>query len=256
MKKRLHIFITLFGIALMGLMPAKSQAQMIGLDLQVGVPTGEFRQNTNAVGIGGALSALFPFADRVPIYFGVELGYMNYGIFSQTLNQNLVVLNTNIPLRFRVQTNNNLLNGHAVLRFVAPIQRIQIYADALVGGRYIYTRTQVFNESPTNSLNINTNTYNEAVQARTNVDDWIFSYGGGGGVMIGQQEFKLNLRVVYLFGSQAEYLDRKTVEQWNATNPPVITLNSTTATLPESAVPTKNSTTDMFFISAGLTIAF
>lgn len=250
MKK---LLLTLLALILLNL--SQTQAQMLQGSLLFGVPTNEFAENTEATGIGFNLGAFFPMAPALPIYVGIEGGYQIYGSTTNEINQDLLIglgTTTRIPLRFDVETNNNIIHGHAVLRVVAPLPIVQIYGDALVGGRYIYTRTTVQNRSEERANNIlraaDINP-DEEIQATTNVDDWIFSYGFGGGVMIGGGPLKFNLRVVYLLGTEAEYLDQEAVE--NAPEPVII---PDEANPPQNflAVPTKNSRTDMFFIEAGV----
>jgi len=254
MKQTLLSFLFVLGIGI-GTSQAQVAGGMFGIALEIGVPTNEFAENTNSVGAGITISGLKSFAPGVPVYLGVEIGYMNYGRNVNQVNTSLLVLNTNIPLRFDVETNNNMLNGHAILRFVAPIPNIQLYGDVLVGGRYIYTRTKVINTSPESNLINTQNIDTEQINARTNVRDWIFSYGAGGGIMIGSGPIKLDIRVVYLLGSEAEYLDREGVEEASVNNPPTIT-NQNNIEFNQNSFPTKNSSTDMFFIKAGVKFAF
>lgn len=248
MKRLLLTFLSLVFIS-------QIQAQMLQGSLLFGVPTNEFAENTESTGVGFNIGAYFPFAPALPIYLGIDGGYQRYGSTTNEINQDLNFLGTTYPLRFDVETNNNIIHGHAVLRFVAPLPIVQIYGDALVGGRYIYTRTTIQNRSEertNNFLRAADVDPDEEIQGRTNVDDWIFSYGFGGGVMIGGGPLKFNLRVVYLLGTEAEYLDQEAVQ--NAPPPTITDPNENLNGENFLNVPVKNSRTDMFFVEAGVVI--
>lgn len=79
----------------------------------------------------------------------------------------------------------------------------------MFGGSYLYTETSVSGQY--NSDNI---------ASTTNYDDWAWSYGVGGGILIllsgdpvtEEGAVYLDLKGRYLFGSEAEYLKEGSVE--------------------------------------------
>lgn len=234
------------------------QAQWLaGAGLQVGIPAGDFAKNTNAVGVGINVYALKALGPSLPIFVGIDGGYMMYGNTVNRLSQNITFLNTNIPLRYRVETTNNLINMHGVLRVAIPTSAVTIYLDGLVGFRYIYTRTTVKDDTPQRTVNVNSTTYtvnNQTLGSRTNLSDFIFSYGGGGGFIFNVGNFKIDTRVVYLLGSEANYLDRDAVQQ---APPPQFTQSGTNInTSLEFDQFIKRSRTDMFFASVGIAFNF
>jgi hypothetical protein len=237
-----------------------------GLSGQVGIPTNNFRENTQAVGGGFNINAYFPFSPKVPIFLGLNFGYMLYGSNQQQINQSLNVTTSggqvisSIPVNLGISTNNNLINGLASLRFKAPLATIQPYVEGAVGFNYFYTRTKITDQTPnrlfTGGNNPNNPNQSNVINARTQINSWVLSYGGGGGFMIklGASTF-LDLRVLYLIGGRADYYDRSQTQSWqliwsgngqfNPSDPSDITAQG-------DGVP-KSSTTDMFMGNIGLT---
>ncbi len=97
-----------------------------------------------------------------------------------------------------------------MLCFSLVFQLVQFdhYIEGLFGGSYIFTETTIRSRGA------------EEVASSNNFDDFAWSYGGGGGILIhlyspdeGEDfgELLLDLKVRYLFGSEAEYLKEGSV---------------------------------------------
>ncbi len=266
MKKKLFLFaLTLFITHL-------SFAQThLNVAAQVGVPIGEFRENTDAVGGGFKAGLYVPFGPNVPVFFVLDFGYMLYGANTQRVNENLQIRASNglvlgnIPVNFRVQTNNNLINGLTGIRLKAPLATVQPYVDGLVGFNYLYTRTVVtdetnerfFSRRDPNTGQVTSNQIN----ARTQESSFVLSYGGAFGMQIKLGEnVRLDARGIYLLGGQANYFDSSQTRQWtvsfsgtnfNPANPNPDELDLVT---PDSQP--KQSKTDIFIGTLGITISF
>lgn len=241
------------------------QAQFhLGVSGQLGVPLNEFKENTDAVGGGFRASLYFPFAPAVPVFFGLDFGYMVYGTNTQQINQNINIVAGNtvlssIPINLRVTTNNNMINSYAVLRIKAPLTIVQPYIDGLVGLNYLYTRTRVLDES-TNRILTNDQESN-VVNAQTQINSTVFSYGGGAGIMMRLgSNVKLDARAIYLFGGEAEYYDASQTRNWELEftgtnfNPNNIDPDDINVSSPDGAP--KRSRTDLLSINLGLVIDF
>jgi hypothetical protein len=240
-----------------------AQAQFhFGISGSMGVPANQFREATTANAWGGNINAFFPFARKVPIFLGVDFGYMVYGISNnrQRINGTISVGNQviqTIPLDYRITTTNNLLSGHLILRFRVPTGLIQPYFDGCVGFKNFYTRTTVTNESNNNFFNNNNNNNsfnnnNNNANSITNLSDVAFSYGGGGGFLIGSGPVRLDIRCIYLLGEAARFFDRSSTSNWSVnfsqnTNQFDSNVNLSSA---------KRSTTDMFYAQIGMVISF
>lgn len=212
----------ILSISLFALLFGEASAQThLGINFTLGFPQKDFKQNTEAVGAGANISALFPLFKKSPLFLGFDLGYQIYGyrtyrraIDAQIISNGQVV--GSIPMNFQITNSNNLLNGHLVGRFKLPLKYVQPYVDGMVGFKNLYTRTTIEDLSRVN-YNPNTNTSNRnIINSRTNLSDWAFSYGYGGGLMfmIGEN-VSLDVRVTYLHGGEARYFDKESTSQWD-----------------------------------------
>ncbi len=238
---------------------------ILGISGQVGVPINDFRDNTDAVGGGIRGNLLFAVAPKIPVYFGLDLGYMIYGSSRQDINENLEVragnaVVGNIPINLSVKTNNNLLNGYALLRFKAPLPIVQPYIDGAVGFNYLYTRTKVTDE--TRDRLFSDPDGSRVISAQTQSNSFVFSYGGGGGVMIKlASNLKLDLRVLYLLGGEAEYFDSEQTQNWTVTFTGSGTFNPQDTSAEDieisndDAIP-KQSATDLISVNLGIAFTF
>ncbi|MEM6783112.1 MAG: outer membrane beta-barrel protein [Bacteroidota bacterium] len=191
----------LFTLITFGLFaPTTATAQgLVGGGLILGIPQGEFGDATDNVGFGASGMALYQFP-LTPIAIGVEGTFMIYGRER-----------FNVPLgagplgnvRVDVVTDNNIAQGHLVLRLLPPTPGpITPYADALLGFSYFWTQSRVEDDGFDDD---------EPIFDSVNFDDFAFSYGFSAGVGIRLHQsltgsLLLDLRVRYLLGSEAEYL--------------------------------------------------
>lgn len=199
LKKTVLIFSLLF------LLISANHAQTLSGNFMLGLPQGEFKDNVDKLGYGlqvqGTLSTPGVFT---PFTIGASVGYMIYGSESRK-----APLSTTIPdLTVDVDRSYNLANFH-LLALVSPLPGpIKPYVEGLVGGSYIFTTTNVKGENN-----------NEDFASSTNFDDFAFSYGFGGGVLINivpglgvGPDIYLDLKARYLLGSESEYLTEGSVE--------------------------------------------
>jgi hypothetical protein len=236
----------------------------IGFNFQMGFPLNEFRENTEAVGVGGNGLLLFPLVEDSPFSLGVDIGSMIYGknVIRETLNADIKVGNQvidRLQIPLEIITNNNIFHSHLVLRAKVPLERVQPYLDGMLGFRYIYTRTRILDDSNDCRFCTTDSEGNEdrVITKKTNLDDWIFSYGGGGGLQIVLTEgVNLDFRCIYLLGGRAKYLDAKDTSKWTVEftgtdpNEPITGNELQFSTSP------KESRTDMVFGSVGVTFVF
>lgn len=200
-KKNICVFIVIFIISLSSF----SNAQQAGINLSLAIPQGEFADQVDNLGYGfsGEFMLLSP-KPRSPIGLGLNISYYIYG------NESRSEPMYNIPEVFvRVDRTNNLVNFHVVFEIGLPTGRIRPYVQGLFGGEYLFTETNVKNESN-----------QDPFASSTNYDDWAWSYGVGGGISIllsGDSVTEigaiyLDLKGRYLFSSEAVYLKEGSVE--------------------------------------------
>ncbi len=190
---------------LIGIKEVYSQAG--GLNIMLGFPMGEFKEKVDRLGYGlsGHFLFLAPSVNR-PFGIGLNLGYLNYGQESRRVPWGPTAPDASI----NVDRTNNLVNFHALFQIGFPSGIIRPYIEGLFGGSYLYTETS-----------INGDRNGETITSSLNFDDFAWSYGGGGGMLIqlssGEEEGSdagalfLDLKVRYLFGSEAEYLKEGSV---------------------------------------------
>jgi len=182
-----------------------NNAQTLSGNFMLGLPQGEFKDNVDKLGYGlqvqGTLSTPGSFS---PFTIGASVGFMVYGSESRK-----APLSNTIPdLTVDVDRSYNLANFH-LLALVSPLPGpIKPYIEGLVGGSYIFTTTDVKGENNA-----------ENFASSTNFDDFAFSYGFGGGVLINLvpglgvgPDIYLDLKARYLLGSESEYLTEGSVE--------------------------------------------
>ncbi len=181
-----------------------------GLHFLAGIPQGEFDDNldNNAFGIGGQI-AFSP--EKSPFGIGISLGFMNYG----TENRREPFSITTPDVTVKVTTTNNMFQGDLFLRAQYKQGDIRPYADGLVGLNYLWTETKISDASN-----------GDDVASSKNFDDAVFSYGGGGGVMIrvykgansGHRfDVLLDIGARYMLGGEAEYLKKGSIGRDNGT---------------------------------------
>lgn len=181
-------------------------AQSAGGSFILGFPQGEFKENIDRLGFGISGEVLFfnPSAN-LPFGFGLNIGYMNYGSESRQEPFSYTIPDVVVD----VDRSNNLVNFHLLFQIAPPTGNIRPYAELLFGGAYLFTETNINSRGT------------EEVASSTNFDYFAWNYGVGGGLLINvytpeQKEGNfdalfLDLKVRYLFGTEAEYLKEGSV---------------------------------------------
>ncbi|MEQ9402769.1 MAG: hypothetical protein RIM99_04210 [Cyclobacteriaceae bacterium] len=249
---------------ILSLMSFISFSQIGGLAFSLGLPQNDFKENTDATGFGLDLSFAFPFQKEVPVYLGLDINYMVYGRNAQ--NENLFASITapngaelarlDIPLR--IVNTNSLFGTHAFLRVVAPFELIQPYAEGLFGFRYISTTTKILDRS--DDRRWATEDDSDIISRDTVLDDWILSYGYGGGFLIQvAPNFFVDLRANFFKGERAKYFDGDDTAAWTVEfsgDPTSFDENTVSGDdLAFSSTP-RESTTDMLVIKFGVAFKF
>jgi hypothetical protein len=248
-----------FGSAL----PLQAQP-ILGIGGQAGIPVNEYGENISTLGGGVDLHFSVPVNDGWPLGFGLDLGYMNIGNKSQRLEEVVTISNPGlgtsltVPLNYRIVTNSNFFHMHALGRLRPPVDwGVVPFADGIVGFRYLWTRTRVIQIQEEDQNYPDTEVDEDVetvVNADTHINDWVFSYGFGGGLHFPfSDKAMLELRVLWARGSEAQYFDREDVQDWEASFEPdteTIDEENPSGKLSLEASP-RRSTTDLFFVTLG-----
>jgi hypothetical protein len=106
------------------------------------------------------------------------------------------------------ETKNSILQWHLFFRLRGKLGVFRPYLEALGGINYLQTQARFFEPQ-----------INYEISSRVYQDDYSFSYGGGAGLMIslvpifgkvmGASNFYIDLRVRYLAGKPAKYLQEE-----------------------------------------------
>ncbi|MBZ0199610.1 MAG: hypothetical protein K8H86_07070 [Ignavibacteriaceae bacterium] len=181
-------------------------AQAGGINLTLGFPAGEFKENVSRTGVG--ISGQFMFLSprpKAPFGFGINIGYINYGSESRREPFSLTIPDVTVD----VDRTNNIMNFHVVFQLMFPKGDVRPYVEGLFGGSYLFTETKIESQG------------SQEVASSTNFDDFAWSYGGGGGFLVkvhsgGEDgdvgDVFLDIKARYLFGSEAEYLKEGSVK--------------------------------------------
>lgn len=232
-----NFFILTAGIVVMPTLVAFAQSPFqAGINFSLGLPQEEFKENVDNVGFGlsGHFGCQIP---NTPVAVGASIGFLIYGM--ETRRE---PLSTTIPdIMVDVETTNNILTGHLLLRVQPPMQSaiFRPYLEGLFGFHYLWTETKIRDWEGDGAI------------GSTNYDDAAMSYGGGGGVMIrvyegtkensdGTFSVNIDLGFRYLLGGEAEYLREGDIKRENG----VVTFS-----------PSK-STTDLLVTKLGVTFTF
>ncbi|HET6569257.1 MAG TPA: hypothetical protein VFG50_14915, partial [Rhodothermales bacterium] len=190
---------------------AQDRAEGSGtLNLVFAVPQGDFADNVDRNGVGATVF----FGGRLPhspLILGTEVGLVNYGRDERLQLYDLA----NVPVEVvDFATSSNIVMGHLVARLQPPTGIIQPYAEAVAGVNYFVTRTHIGSGI----------IIDDGFSASANMSDWAFTYGGGAGLDLtlytGPMGFDdepgsvaLSIGARYLFGTDASYVNRSSVQQ-------------------------------------------
>ena len=180
-----------------------ASAQNVGINIIFAAPQNEFSNNVKNMGFGIGMEGLYYFDNgRIPFGVGLNIGFINYG------NENLnVPLSTTLPgVTVNLSRTNNLANFHLLFQLTTNTITVRPYLDLLFGGNYLFTESKVTDENAANDI-----------ATSTNISDYAWSYGFGGGLAIKIYEpdpmdisqlgtLFLDFKARYLRGTEAEYL--------------------------------------------------
>ena len=171
---------------------------LLTLNGQLGLPQDRFRENVDAVGIGGGGSILFRMREK-PVYIGFGGGWMNYAHETQ----DFTIQVDGFFEDYEWRTNSNIIHGHAMLRFQPDVVfPLKPYIEGMAGFKNLYTKSKLIDLNGDDD---------EVIERESNLSDWAFSYGGSIGVHIAYWEHigvRIDAKLTYLQGQNARYLAR------------------------------------------------
>ncbi len=199
-----------------------------GIGILGGFPSGEFGDSVRnpGIGISGFVGYVIP---RTPAVVGLDLGYIIYGHERRTEQFSLTIPDVLVD----VVTENNIFSMNAFLRLMTGTAApLRFYVEGVVGFHYLFTSTTIENLPRLSG---------EEIASSTNLDDFAFTKGVGGGVLIevwgaGEERtpqnrtvrsVSLDFRMRYHDGSEADYLKRGDIVRRSGTAELNITKSTT-----------------------------
>lgn len=187
--------------------PTRVQA---GIGILGALPMGEFATRVPD-GAGGVLGHLDVGVGRSMVSFGGEIGWLNYGDEDRKVSAASLIVPGARSETAKVNTSNSIFTAHGRVRVQPRRGRWRPYVDGLVGFMDLYTKSHVDGGTLCVQYCI------DIGPSETHSRDFVASYGGGGGIMIGfsarERAPRLDLSVRYLKGGTAEYLTEGAVRE-------------------------------------------
>lgn len=169
----------------------------LGFQLHGFLPTGDLKKDASEIWGGGfGVDAAFQIKES-PIYIGASFSFTRYG---SKLRKGYH--NENFPdVRFRYQ--NEFLQFAPLIRIKPETNsRILPYIDFTFGTSYIYTRGRIYDRD-----------IDEVVDNFFELDDFVFTYGLGGGVeFIIDETVSIDVFIKNNFSTRGEYLTPNTIQ--------------------------------------------
>ena len=249
--KKIVVLLSFLSIGLI----VNAQKLILDPSFVLGLPSGDFKNNTDAVGFGLGTAIMYQPA-TMPVAFGLDGNFQVYGSNTQkeVLTATITVGNTvidhiNIPLR--ITTENTIFNLNGIVRVTPEWAHVRPFIDGLIGFRNIATTTSIYDES-TNYQYAKDD--NGLIVKKKQLGDYVFSYGGALGVMVDvgkTEKISIQLKGSYTVGGKADYFDGSDTKNWKVeftgTDPSNIEGDDLNYT-----VTPRHSTTDMITIHLGV----
>lgn len=178
--------------------PTRLQASV---GLLLGAPLGGFGNNVD--GAGGFSGHLDVGLGDSVVSVGGEAAYLWYGTESRKVDLSAAI--PDLPgVVVTVNTDNAMILVHGRVRVQPRRGRWRPYVDGLFGFADIFTTTSIEGSGSCDADSCST-----GIEA-TNLEDYVPSFGGGVGVMVGfgssARSPRLDVSVRYLYGGEADYL--------------------------------------------------
>ena len=199
LMKYLYPFL-FFCLAGMPSLMAQREIGTLGLNFQVGLPQGAFKEAYDEVGFGGSMDLYFRLDPDLPLYAGFNLSVMGFERLRRDFD---VLLPGGFSGEYRLRASSNLFSGYAGLRIMPGTGWLQPYAEGLIGFKnfYISKRLEQYD----------TFDYEWQEQDRDTDGDWALGYGGSAGLLFffGDSDIALDIKCSYLAGGKVTFFQLK-----------------------------------------------
>lgn len=168
----------------------------IGFHLHGFLPTGELKRDASEIWGGGfGVEAAFQIKES-PIYFGGLFDFTRYG------SEVRVGFHSESLPDVRFRHHNEMLRLMPFIRVKPETEtRFMPYMDFTFGTSYVYTRARVYDRD-----------IDEVVDQFSQLDDFVFSYGLGGGIeYILDEAISLDFHIRNTFSTRGDYLTPRNI---------------------------------------------
>lgn len=186
----------IIGLFITSLLSAQNNST-IGFSLHGFLPTGELKREASEIWGGGfGMEAAFQINES-PIYLGGALDFTRYGSKVRKGFHN-----ADLP-DVRYRHHNEMLRLLSIVRIKPETQtRFLPYADFNFGYSYVYTRARVFDRE-----------FDEVVDEFFELDDFVFTYGFGGGIeYVIDEAISLDFHFRSTYSTRGDYLTPNTIQ--------------------------------------------
>jgi hypothetical protein len=207
--------------------PAARAQDGNGSEMQAGVtfiwavPQDDFGDHVEpGVGFTAFLGGYSP---AIPLVLATEIGLVHQGSEARLEVGRIISGQTNLPIEaIAVESSSNMGMAHLLARLQPPSGVIRPYLDALLGVRYLYTKTRIRGGLIADL----DNDWRDGLDLTSTQDGFALSYGVGGGINLRVARFStgwrgqeavlsLNAGARYLFGTKAEYVEPTSLQEVN-----------------------------------------
>lgn len=223
---------------------------LLSIGFLVGTSQGKFKEVSNDDwGYGLGITGMYNFMGNdntekqiVNVHAGLSFEYMSFGGKSSTDSYDDYDYPNLVTNKITTSVNSNVYSLIIVSRtefFTGPFIP---FVELAAGGRVFTGNEKVeFSQTlkPGTSFTFTPKSLNESKSLESSLTA---SYGLGGGLRIGTNAFRAEIKMMYMYGTTAKYIDKETVK-----------FDQTTNTI---SYKTKSSTTDMFIPQIGISTNF
>ena len=212
--------------------PKKNKVASLTPSFWMGFPTGEFKDAMDVTAYGVGVYSLGKIS-KTPVWAGASFGYLMLDREKRNIRQEVDNTGLSEKYRWRTAVQSIYLNG--IIRYQPELDLPNSpYLELNAGARRLYTRTTLRE----NNSGENDNGGGDLVDAKLEIADWGFTYGGTFGFyvyLMKNRDIALDVRCSYLRTGAANFYARKTINE--SINAPIDAFELTSSSATDMLIP-------------------